>query len=110
MNLVYGIYYTGVLSDLTEAEKDEIKSGTPMMSMSVLLDSKAYYYTYDFHRVDDRRIMVTLYESDEKGNQLSEEVSDFYISSFAFKKIVRGFFDVLNAKDVDPEVGYPKED
>jgi len=110
MNLVYGIYYTDIIDDLTEAERDEIKSGEPMMSMSLLLDSKAYYYTYDFHRLDDRRIMVTLYESDGEGNQLSEEVSDFYISTFAFKKIVRGFFGVLNAEDIDPEIGYPKED
>ena len=81
-----------------------------MMKMSVQLDRQAYSYTYDFHRVDDRRIMVTLYRTDAEGNRVSEAVSDFYISTFAFKKIVRAFFDVLNLKTVDNEVGYPKED
>ena len=110
INLLYGIHYAGYLSDLTESEKDAIKEGAPMMSMSVQLDRQAYSYTYDFHRIDDRRIMVTLYRTDVDGNQVSGEVSDFYLSTFAFKKIVRSFFDVLNAKMVDTEVGYPKED
>lgn len=110
MHLVYGIYYTDYLSDLTEDKKDEIKKSEPLMKMSVTLESQPYSYTYEFHKVDDRRIMVTLYRADSAGDPTSEAVSDFYLSSFAFKKIVRGFFDVLNGNNVDSEVGYPKED
>jgi hypothetical protein len=52
--------------------------------------------------------MVTLYRADADGNQIGEAVSDFYLSTAAFKKVVGGFFDVLNVKDVDTEVGYPE--
>ena len=110
MHLVYGVYYTDTLDDLTAEEKAEINSGKPMMRLDVSLDSKGHYYTFEFHKVDDWRIMVTLYRSDSDGVQVGEGVSDFYISRFAFKKIVRGFVSVLNAEDVDADIGYPKED
>jgi hypothetical protein len=110
MYLLYGVYYTDYISDLTEAEKDAIKEGTPLMTMSIELDSKARPYVYKFHRIDERRIMVTLCRADADGNQVGEEVSDFYISTAAFKKVVGAFFDVLNVKDVDTEAGYPAID
>ncbi|MBR2965641.1 MAG: hypothetical protein IKC34_03730 [Clostridia bacterium] len=110
MHLVYGIYYTDTLTDMSEAEKAEIKSKAPLMKMSVLLETTGYYYTYEFHRIDERRIMVNLYRSDSDGNQITEGVCDMYISTFAFKKIAQGFIDILNAKDIDAEVGYPTED
>ena len=108
MYLLYGVYYTDYISDLSDAEKSEIREGTPMMSMSVGLYSKARPYVYEFHRIDERRVMVTLYRADADGNQIGEAVSDFYLSTAAFKKVVGGFFDVLNVKDVDTEVGYPE--
>ena len=108
MYLVYGVYYTDHISDLTEAEKAEIRAGTPLMSMSLELYSTARPYVYEFHRIDDRRIMVTLYRADADGNQVGESVSDFYISTAAFKKMVGSFFDVLNVKTVDTEAGYPE--
>jgi hypothetical protein len=107
MYLLYGVYYTDYISDLTEAQKDEIKEGTPLMSMSIGLYSTPRPYAYEFHKIDDRRVMVTLYRTDTEGNQTGEEVSDFYISTAAFKKVVGAFFDVLNVKDVDTEAGYP---
>ena len=110
MYLVYGVYYTDYISDLTEAEKAEIKEGTPLMRMSVELYSTARPYVYEFHKIDDRRIMVTLYRADADGNQMGEAVSDFYISTAAFKKVVGSFFDVLNVKMVDTEAGYPTID
>ena len=109
MHLIYGIYYTDTLSDMSDAEKAEIKSRTPLMKMSVLLETSGYYYTYEFHKIDERRVMVSLYRSDSDGNQTTEGVSDFYLSTFAFKKIAQGFIDVLNAKDIDAEVGYPTD-
>ena len=106
MHLIYGIYYTDDLTDMSESERAEIKSNEPLMKMSVLLETTGYYYTYEFHKVDDRRVMVSLYRSDSEGNQVTEGVSDMYLSTFAFKKIAQGFIDVLNARDVDAEVGY----
>ena len=110
MYLLYGIYYTDYISDLTEAEKDDIKEGSPLMTMSIELYSTARPYVYEFHRIDDRRIMVTLYRADAEGNQMGEAVSDFYISTAAFKKVVGAFFDVINVKTVDTEAGYPAID
>ena len=110
MYLLYGIYYTDYISDLTEEQKNEIKESAPLMSMSVELYSMARPYVYEFHRIDDRRVMVTLYRADADGNQMGEEVSDFYISTAAFKKVVGAFFDVINVKTVDTEAGYPSID
>jgi len=106
MYLLYGIYYTDTL-DLTEEQKNEISERAPLMKMSVLIESSSYYYTYEFHRVDDRRIMVSLYRSTQDGVRLNEGVRDFYVSSFAFKKMARAFIGVLNAELIDAEVGYP---
>jgi hypothetical protein len=54
--------------------------------------------------------MVSLCRTDSDGVKVGDGVSDFYISKFAFKKIVRGFISILNAEDVDSDVGYPEED
>lgn len=110
MHLIYGIYYTDMIDDLTPEQRAEIAEGTPLMRFDVSLNSQGYYYTFEFHKLDDRRVMVSLYRSDPDGNKMGEAVSDFYVSTFAFKKIVRGFVDVLNGNEVDPEVGYPKYD
>ena len=107
MYLVYGIYYT---DSLTEEEKSAALRGEPLMTLNLLLDSSSYYYTYDFYYASDRKIMVSLYRSDAKGNKIGDAADDFYISTFAFKKLVRGFVGVMNAEDIDAEVGYPKED
>ncbi len=107
MFLVYGIYYTGILP---EEDRVAAKENDPIMRLDMLIESSSRYYTYEFYRVDDRRIMVSLSITDEAGNRVGESAEDFYISSFAFKKLVRGFVDVLNAKDIDAEIGYPEED
>lgn len=106
VHLIYGIYYTGVVDDLTAEQRAEIAEGTPLVRFDVSLDSRAYNYTFEFFKLDDRRVMVSLHESDSEGNKIGKGVSDFYISTFAFKKIVNGFVDVLNGKIVDSEVGY----
>ena len=103
MNMIFYVSYTGVVDDLTKEQRDEIAAGTPLMSLDVSLKSQAYSYTYEFHKLDDRRVMVTLYQSDLQGNKVGKGVSDFYISTFAFKKIVNGFLDVLNGVTVDAD-------
>jgi hypothetical protein len=52
--------------------------------------------------------MVSLYRTDEDGNKIDNgmEVSDFYITSFAFKKIVSNFVAVLNGEKIDGTIGY----
>ena len=106
IHLIWGIYYTGVVDDLTAEERAEIADGTPIMRLDVSLNTQAYYYTFEFYRLDDRRVMVSLSQSDLEGNKVGESVSDFYVSTFAFKKMVNGFVDVFNGNIVDAEVGY----
>ena len=82
------------------------------MRMHLKVEGKEYYYTYDFYRIDDRRIMVSLYRSDEGGNKIESlgEVSDYYITTFAFKKLVNQYIGILNGEDVDESLSYTWED
>ena len=58
-------------------------------------------YTYEFRRIDDRRVMVSLYNPG-----YNNTVSDFYITTFAFKKIVTNFDKLLNGVVIDPDSAY----
>ena len=94
---------------LTEAEKAAAYASERIFSMSFKIEGADEYYTYDFHRLDDRRIMVSLYRTDAEGNVPDEmmRVSDFYITTFAFKKIVGNYVNLLNGREVDEEFAYP---
>ncbi len=67
-------------------------------------------YKFDFHRIDDRRVMVCTYRTDENGNKIAEigEVYDFYISTFGFKKLVAAYVTLLNGGNIDSSVSYPE--
>ncbi len=104
IQLLYNTRYEG---SMTAEEQSEALLNSPMvMKFKVKLDSSSLYYTYEFYRVSDRRVMVRLYQADEDGSIKTTPVSDFYLSSFAFKKIVNAFVGVLNAEEIDPDVGY----
>ena len=104
IEMLYNTRYTGVL---TEEEQAAALSGAPMvMRFSVKLDSSAYKYVYEFYRVSDRRVMVSIYQADSEGNKMGTPVSDFYLSTYAFKKIVSGFWGLLNAEEIDTDAGY----
>lgn len=94
---------------LTEEEKAEAYSKPIVFTISIKVEGADDYYTYDFYRLDDRRLMVSLYRSDADGNVLSGgmKVSDFYITTFAFKKLVGNYVNLLNGREVDEEIAYP---
>ena len=105
------IYLTGYQNLLTKEEQAEIlRDGELLMTLSFKVRENKYNngnrYVYEFYRNDDRRVMVRLYQADADGNMKSDPVSDFYISTFAFKKIVRNFNGLLNGEILDPNVGY----
>ncbi len=112
--LVGGIYSTSYGGYLTMAEQQEALNSPLLMRMSVKLDQETAENTttdlhvYEFYRLDDRRIMVCQYQADAKGNVTTEKVTDFYISTLAFKRIVGNAFAVLNAEVVDQDVAYPE--
>lgn len=109
LTLMYAIQYSGVL---TEEEIADAKDMPKIMSISFTLEGKKNYgdiYTYDFYRVSDRRVMVDVYRVDSDGNRIDnseDELSGFYISTLAAKKIINGVCSLLNGKTIDQDVAY----
>ncbi len=100
MRIVYNISFTGTL---TEEEQAKYKDSQVSMTMRFGVKGTDNKYCYEFRRIDDRRVMVTLYQIDATGNEINRG-SDFCISTFAFKKIVYNFNDLLNAEDINGEL------
>jgi len=111
LGVIYSTGYSGIVS---EAEQREILASSEMLfRMSYKIGQKPYRYVYEYYRFDDQRVLVKLYKAsyDESSNtytQIGGAVSDFYISNFAFRKIVKNFVNLLDVKDIDREVGYPE--
>ena len=102
-------YYTGTL---TPEEQAAGLAGERIMRFSMKLEGEnasAFTYVYDFYRVSDRKIMVSLYQADSTGKAVNTPVNDFYISTSAFKKMVSAYVSFLNAEEIDGEVAYPDE-
>ena len=104
IQLLYNTRYEGSMTE--EEQKDALENAPMIMRFKVKLDSSSYYYTYEFYRASDRRVMVRIYQADINGTVKNTPVSDFYITSFAFKKIVNAFVGILNAEEIDPDIGY----
>ena len=116
MTVLFATQYAGTL---TPEEQAKALSEAPMvMRIAVTLDKEKapttseYSHVYEFYRCDDRKVMVRQYNIDKNGDKVISadysEVSDFYISSFAFKKIVADYFALLNAERIDAEIPYPE--
>ena len=108
-NSVYEVLMlTRYHSTLTEEEKVSATSD-PIFRIHIKVEGKDNYFTYDFYRISDRKVMVSLYRSDAQGNPVGDgiKVSDFYISTFAFKKLASNYVALLNGEVIDPTVGYP---
>ena len=113
-NSVYeNLLFTSYLDDLTEEEQAIGKTKPKVLSMHLGVEGKTYDYTYDFYRIDDRRVMVSLYMTtiNTEGERVKlddlMQVSDFYISTFAFKKLVNNYIHILNGMAVDENTNYP---
>ena len=97
--LMFNTYYLGTLDADEQAAGKECKK---LMTLTFEVEgSERDTYTYDFYRIDDRRVMVSLYNPG-----YSNEVTDFYITTFAFKKIVYGFECLFNGQEIDLEAVY----
>lgn len=107
---LYFTTYAGVVP--ADDQSDIVKDNPMLMRMSFTLSSSGWPYVYEFYRYDDRCVMVRIYQ--ESYNEATGEytrttpVSDFYISTFAFKKLVNHFVDVLNTVDIDKENSYQR--
>ena len=88
---------------LTKEEQTIGKTKQKVMSMHLQVEGKEYYYTYDFYKIDDHRVMISLYRSDADGNKIDTlgEVSDFYISTSDFELIVNNYIKLLNGQFIE---------
>ena len=94
---------------LTEEEQAKAYEGEAIMSIKIKLVNEAknpFTYVYDFYRVSDRKVMVSTYKLGFNGEVATAKMSDFYLSTFSFKKMVNAFISVFNAEEVDGEIPY----
>ena len=112
MKMIYFTDYMDILPDaIRESEPDP---STLVMKMTLEIDdsipnASPYIYVYRYYRIDDRRVRVSIHQENSSGTPVSAVVSDFYITTFAFKKIARNFAALLNAEVPDTEIGYPDD-
>ena len=102
--VMFSTYYMGVLSE-DDIAAGEAKESLMKLSFTVKSSTVLDKYCYEFVRLDDRRIMVTFYLEDEYGTR-TKQVSDFYITDFAFKKIVYAYTSLLSGKAFDADTAY----
>lgn len=111
---LYFTHYEGAIDE--EAQKDALTNGRLLMRMSITMaegsgGESAYDYVYEFYRVSDRRVVVRLFRQNriDVTEPVKTEVSDFYVSTFSFKKLVNKYFAMMNAQTVDNNVPYPDD-
>ena len=103
---LFYVQYEGNIADLTpDEQKAYIEGGVLLMKMKVALYGgySSYCYAYEFYRVSDRRVVVKIYKEHMGDGTRIQEVSDFYISTFSFKRIVNAYVTILNKGTVDNE-------
>ena len=104
------LYLTAYVDVMPEEDRIAAKSPDKLvMRMRLDITSSAFQYVYEFYRADDRRILVSIHKEDANGNIVTTPVSDFYMSTFAFKKIVTNFWGILNGECIEPDIPYGKE-
>ena len=118
-----GTLFNTIYQDsITDENRDSMSDATLLMRMKVDLgeeytdqNGKYVRYVYEFYRVSDRRVAVRLYKENSSGSIVWEggveaDTADYYISSFAFKKIVSKYWELVNAKRVDKNEAYTDYD
>ena len=104
LRVMFATYYMGVLS-ADDIAAGEAKESIMKMSFTVKSSTVIDKFVYEFIRLDDRRIMVSFYREDDAGKR-SAEVNDFYITDFAFKKIVYAYTSLLSGTAFDTDTAY----
>ncbi len=97
MQMLFFTTYTDMIDD---SDKATVASGEPIMSMRVKIDHDTLPYFFEFYRLDDRRVAVRLYIEWEEGVPAGgNEVSDFYISTYAMKRVANAFLALGEARE-----------
>lgn len=109
------LFWTIYQDELTDTDKTQVTRDNLVMRFSVDLGPTykyTYKYVYEFYRVDDRRVAVKLYKQNPGGDIVKDEngqeivTTDFYVSTFAFKKLVSKYYELMNAQAVDKESAF----
>ncbi len=103
------LFFTYYQGNLTEDEiADGLENGIRLMKMTVKLYDGygAYQYAYEFYRISERRVMVKLYRENIVDGDTKNEVSDFYISTMAFEKLVGLYLEILGGKDISNDTPF----
>ncbi len=107
MRTLFFIKYEDSLSK--EEQEYAIENGERVMKISFKIGGNSNRYAYEFYRFDDRRVLVKVYEESPSSKPQTTPVSDFYISTFGFKKIVGTFCTLLDGKEVDLDATFYDE-
>ena len=102
--VMFSTYYMGVL-DSDEIAETKDKESLMKLTFTVKSSSASSKFVYEFIRVDARRIMVSFYRLNNEG-QRTDAVNDFYITDFAFKKIVSAYRSLLSGESFDADEAY----
>lgn len=109
------LYYTIYEDELTEQNISKVTADSLLMRFKVDLGPDymhQYRYVYEFYRVSDRRVAVRLYKESRTGEIIKDAdgndivTTDFYISGFAFKKLVSKYWEVVNAIPVNKDSAF----
>jgi len=107
--LLYTVSYVDILPEEVRGEAPDPDDLVMKMTMELrdgALNASPYTYVYNFYRIDDRRVRVSIHQESVSGQIMTSPVSDFYISTFALKKIANNFVGILNAEIPNTDVGY----
>ena len=109
------LFFTIYENELSENNRINITDKTLLLRMKVDLgedytqDTGISKYVYEFYKVSDRRVAVRIYQQDASGSIIKDTngnditSTDFYISGFAFKKLVSKYWELVNAIPVSKE-------
>ncbi len=100
------LYLTRLLDILSEEEQKAAAESEPLLRIKLGTSTTSYEYVYEFFRLDDRRVMVRICQITPSGIEITP-TSDFYISTFALKKLVSNFYGLMNGEKIDALIGYP---
>ena len=113
--MIFYTYYEGYFES-EEEKREAYENGEKLMVMHVTLGERnadgeyqtygSYDYVYEFYRCSDRRVAVRLYRENRANGAIENEVEDFYISTFSFKKIVSAYVGILNKQLIDNDTPY----
>ena len=98
------LYFTTYMGMLEAGDLDAVEKSEPIMTLRVRLRGDDWLYAFEFYRLDDRRVGVRLQKEWPDGTAVSgEAVTDFYITTFALKKVANAFLALSKGETFDPD-------